>query len=94
VEWDAAKSAANEVKHGLSFQQASQLFLGDADYVEIYDEASSIDEDRFIAIGPIQAGVIIVAFTERSDDVIRIISARKATRREVGLFRAHGERQP
>ena len=93
VEWDPAKSAANEVKHGLSFEQASQLLRGDSDYLEVYDEASSVDEDRFVAIGPIDVGIIVVVFTERSDDIIRIISARKATRREVELFRERGEQQ-
>ena len=93
VEWVPAKSAANQAKHGLSFEQASQLFRGDGDHPEIYDEARSVDEDRFVAIGPIEAGIIVVAFTERSDDIIRIISARKATRREVALFRERGEQQ-
>lgn len=94
VEWDPAKSASNEAKHGLSFEQASELLVGDADYLEIYDEASSVGEDRFLAIGPVQAGVIVVVvFTERFEDVIRIISARKATPREVELFREHGDQQ-
>ena len=52
-----------------------------------------MDEDRFIAIGPIQAGVIVVVFTKRSDDVIRIISARRAPAREVELFREHAGKQ-
>lgn len=92
VEWDPAKNEANEARHGLSFAQASQLLLGDADYLEVYDQAGSIDEDRFIAIGPIEAGVIVVVFTERSDEVVRIISARRATPREVVLFLEHAGR--
>jgi len=93
VEWDPTKNAANEAKHGLSFEQALQLLLGDADYLEIYDEANSLEEDRFIAIGPIAAGVVVIVFTERADEVIRIISARRATPREIALYRAHAGRQ-
>jgi uncharacterized DUF497 family protein len=78
-EWDPAKDAANRAKHGLSFEEASELFKTDADYLEIYDEEHSDKEDRFIAIGPIRRGMIVVAHTERDDDVVRIVSARMAT---------------
>jgi uncharacterized protein len=78
-EWDPAKDAANQAKHGLSFEEASGLFKTDTDYLEIYDEEHSDEEDRFIAIGPIRRGVIVVAYTERDDDVVRIVSARMAT---------------
>lgn len=87
-EWDPAKAEANLRKHGLSFAEAAELLAGDADYLEIHDDPHD-DEDRFIAIGPIRRGVIVVVFTEREDDVIRIISAREATRREAQLFREH-----
>ena len=46
----------------------------------------SEDEDRFIAIGPIVKGVIVVVYVERDFDIIRIISARRATRAEIELF--------
>jgi len=81
-EWDPAKDAANRAKHGLSFEEASELFKTDTDYLEIYDEEHSDEEDRFIAIGPIRRGVIVVAYTERDDNVVRIVSARMATSRE------------
>ena len=42
----------------------------------------SFDEDRFIAIGTTSLGVLVVVYTERRDDVIRILSARKATKQE------------
>lgn len=48
----------------------------------VYDDAHSDDEDRFIAIGPILRGVIVVVYTERADDIVRIIGARFATRRQ------------
>ena len=81
-EWDREKDDANRRKHGLSFEEASRLFTGDADYLDIYDEEHSEYEDRFIAIGPTEHGVIVVGYTERQDDVIRIFSARRATAKE------------
>jgi len=85
-EWDSAKDTANRAKHDLSFEEASQLFQGDADYLEIFDTGHSDEEDRLIAIGPIRRGVIVVAYTERDDDVLRIVSARFATRKERQRF--------
>jgi uncharacterized protein len=81
-EWDPAKDETNRAKHGLSFEEATGLFKSDVDYLEIYDEEHSDREDRFIAIGPIRRGVIVVAYTERDDDVLRILSARMATKKE------------
>lgn len=88
-EWDPGKEAANLAKHGLSFGHATSLFTSGADYLEIADAAHGDDEDRLIAIGPVARGVIVVVFTERIDDTIRIISARKATRSEVLLYRQY-----
>jgi uncharacterized DUF497 family protein len=61
----------------------------------IYDEAHGDDEDRFIVIGPIAMGLVVVVYTEPSEDVVRIISARAATRNEERLFhaRAGGRRR-
>jgi uncharacterized DUF497 family protein len=88
-EWDPHKDQANQKKHGLSFDHAVELFTGHSDYLEIYDEQHSEEEDRFIAIGPARAGVIVVVYTEQREDVIRIVSARKATRKEILLFRQY-----
>jgi uncharacterized DUF497 family protein len=73
----------------LSFQEARELFRSGVDYLEIYDEGHSEEEDRFIAIGPIKRGVIVVACTERDDDVLRLLSARMATQGERGRFEVH-----
>ena len=81
-EWDRAKDRSNRAKHGLSFDEATELFKSGVDYLEIYDEEHSDEEDRFIAIGHISRGVIVVAYTERDDDVLRILSARMATKKE------------
>ena len=85
VEWDPRKAAANREKHGLTFEEAAELLSGTEGYLELFDD-SGHDEDRFIAIGPIDRGVVVVVDTERIEDVIRIISARMATRRETELF--------
>ena len=86
--WDPDKNRKNQAKHGLSFEEASQLFRSGVDYLEIYDEGHSEREDRFIAIGPIKRGVIVVAYTEPDDDVLRLLSARLATRSERQRFKA------
>ncbi len=89
VVWDRAKDVANQRKHGVSFREASELLVSGADHLEIFDDAHSDDEDRFISIGPIRRGLVLVVWTEREDDQVRIISARWATSREQGLYRAH-----
>ena len=88
-EWDATKSRTNFEKHGLSFDDATELLTSDDDYLEIYDREHSNEEDRFIAIGPIRSGVILVVYTEPIDNAIRILSARPATKKEVQLFHRH-----
>ena len=89
VTWDPAKNRSNRRKHGLSFEDAAELFTSGADYLELFDELHSEDEDRFIAIGPIARGVVLVVHTVHDDeDVLRIISARFASRRERSLLRA------
>lgn len=89
VTWDHDKNLANQKKHGVSFEEASELFTSGADSLEIFDEAHSELEDRFISIGPIRRGLVLVVWTERDEDVVRIISARWATRHEQTLFRDH-----
>ncbi|MEL7449015.1 MAG: BrnT family toxin [Pseudomonadota bacterium] len=88
-EWDDAKDRSNQRKHGLSFSEAKQLFAGNRDYLEIFDVSHSDVEDRFIAIGAIRRGVVVVVYTEREEDVIRIIGARFATKRERERFQVH-----
>lgn len=86
---DEAKNLANQKKHGISLREASKLFARGHDYLELVDEAHSGFEDRFIAIGPIARGLVLVVWTERDEDTIRIISARWATRREQGLYHTY-----
>lgn len=90
-EWDANQDASNLRKHGVSFTEAQGLFELGVDYMELYDEEHSGDEERLIAIGPVGRGVIMVVWAERADDTIRVISVRPATRGEKALFFAHLE---
>lgn len=76
IVWDESKDRTNLKKHGISFREASKRFVSGTDYLEILDESHSDAEDRFIAIGPIQRGVVLVVWTEREEDTLRIISAR------------------
>ena len=89
VVWDESKNRTNRKKHGVSFQQASALFCRGDDYLEIFDDAHSDEEDRFIAIGSIEKGLVLVVYTERDEETVRLISARWATEREADLYRRH-----
>lgn len=85
VEWDEHKNELNEAKHGIGFEEAGLVF-GDAARIEFYDEAHSVDEDRYITIGKV-AEVLFVVFTERPEhESVRLISARVATARERRLY--------
>lgn len=86
VSWDEAKNRANQRKHGVTFEEAATLFSPGADYLEIFDRDHSDDEDRFIAVGLIRRGLILVVWTERDEDSVRIISARWANERERSLY--------
>jgi len=80
-EWDAAKAARNLTKHGVSFDEASTVF-GDPLAGTILDPRHSDEEPRFVTVGlSTSRRLITVAHAER-EDRIRIISARRATRRE------------
>jgi hypothetical protein len=86
-EWDETKEQANRDKHGLSFAEARELFISGSDYLEIYDGDHSETEERFIAVGPITRGLVVVVWTDRDDGTVRIISARWATPKERALYR-------
>ena len=90
-QWDAEKDRLNRKRHGVSFDEAAELFTLGGEYLEIYDAKHSYDEDRFIAIGPIQRGLVLIVYTERLEETVRIISARWATRSETDLFRRYLE---
>lgn len=87
-EWDPSKAAANARKHQISFEEAKTVFFDDF-AVQFFDEEHAADEDRFIMLGmSIRSRVLVVCHCERGGgEVIRIISARKATRREAAFYR-------
>jgi uncharacterized protein len=83
VEWDPRKAAANRQKHGVSFEDAQSVFADERARL-IDDPDHSEDEDRFLLLGLSSSlRLLVVAHCYRADgNVIRIISARKATREE------------
>jgi len=91
--WDPEKEAANRDKHGVGFDEVRELFEGADDFLEICDEEHSVVEERFIAVGPIARGVVLVVWTEPEQDVVRVISARLATRRERRLYHRYMEQK-
>jgi uncharacterized DUF497 family protein len=85
-EWDERKAQANESKHGVSFLEARSVFT-DVFAVGTFDREHSADEDRFIMIGASDRGrVLLVAYTFREPDAIRIISTRVAGRAEQRFY--------
>lgn len=81
-EWDGEKELANVEKHGVAFAEASTVF-GDPFEVTIPDPDHSIGEYRFLSAGVSSTGrVLVVSYVERTDNRIRIISARAASRSE------------
>jgi uncharacterized DUF497 family protein len=86
-EWNARKAARNLVKHGVSFEEASTVF-GDPLAGTILDPRQFADEPRFVTIGLSTGQHLIVVAHADSDDTIRIISARRATRSERRRYEA------
>ena len=86
-EWDENKNTINKKKHGISFEEAETAFYGD-EAVVIQDPEHSQDEERFILFGfSAMAQLLTVCHCFRGeDDIIRIISARKATRIETKQY--------
>ena len=87
-EWDQNKAATNQQKHGITFQEAATVFQ-DEDALQIFDPDHSEAEDRFILLGMSSIlRILVVCHCYRAnDDVIRIISARKATRNESSTYK-------
>ena len=87
-EWDEAKASSNLKKHGISFHEAKSVFY-DENAVQFYDDTNSIlSEDRFLMLGmSSHSNVLTVCHCEREDgSKIRIISARKATKKELNYY--------
>ena len=87
-EWNSAKATTNLKKHGVSFEEAQTIFY-DEFAVQFFDEENSDDEERFLLLGlSTGARLLLVCHCERaSGNVIRIISARNATKRECTFYK-------
>ncbi|MEN8502298.1 BrnT family toxin [Paraburkholderia sp. DD10] len=85
VEWDEAKNQINIRKHGIDFRDAINVF--NHPVLTALDQRNDYGEDRWIAPGWMAAIVGVVVYVERDMDVVRIISARKATRHEVTRYK-------
>lgn len=86
-EWDENKNLINQRKHGISFEEAKTVFY-DIFAILFDDPDHSEYEDRFLIIGTsLSKGICLVSHCYRgADDTIRIISARKATKREQSVY--------
>jgi uncharacterized DUF497 family protein len=86
-EWDPAKATANVRKHGITFEEAQSVFY-DEFAVQFFDDDHSSDEERFLLLGMSSgARVLLVCHCEREPgNVVRLISARKATKRECTFY--------
>jgi len=86
-EWDTAKAASNKKKQGVSFEEAQSVFY-DEFAVQFLDEDNSVSEERFLMLGfSDEARLLIVCHCERDQgNIIRIISARKATKNESNYY--------
>lgn len=82
-DWDDDKEKVNIEKHGLDFSTAALVF-DDYERIEKFDDIHSIDEDRYVTIGQIKEVlvIVVVVYTPRNPNIIRIISARVATKKE------------
>ena len=91
--WNRRKASENKREHGVSFQEAESVFY-DVYAILIDDPEHSIDEDRFLLLGLSSAvRTLVVAHCYReSDEVIRIISARKATQKERKIYNRRWQR--
>lgn len=77
--WDDGKRQSNLLKHGFDFVGIEEVFEGDT--VTILDDRFDYGEKRFITLGLLHERVVVIAHTE-TDEMIRIISVRKATKNE------------
>lgn len=85
--WNEKKNKENQRKHGISFEEAQTVFF-DNNAIRYFDPEHSQDEDRFILVGiSLRLRILVVCHCFReSESVIRLISARRATRKESKMY--------
>ena len=92
-EWDPEKAASNIRKHGVSFDEAVTVFKDPLAFI-FDDEVHLEQEHREIIIGiSTLRRMILVCFVERLEDIVRIISARPATRQEIKDYEENAHNQ-
>jgi uncharacterized DUF497 family protein len=79
-DWDPAKKASNVRKHGITFEEATEVF-DDPRRIEWPASDPADDEERFTTVGLVRMRILAIVYTERGQ-LIRVISARKASRDE------------
>ena len=84
-EWDPRKAAANLTKHGVSFEEAASVF-NDPLAITFSDPDHSVAEERLLSFGLSNKGRLLAIISTERGSALRIISARKATRRERGIY--------
>ena len=84
VTWNAAKNRRNIQKHGIDFADVEEMF--NHPMLTLRDDRYDYGESRWISVGRLHALIAVVVYTERDQDLLRIISARKATRSEVKRY--------
>lgn len=87
IEWDETKNRSNRAKHGIWFEEAQSAFDDPKSRLFLDEEHADL-EDRFILLGMSSAArlLVVVHCYREADDVIRIISARKTTKKEVRFY--------
>lgn len=83
-EWDERKNRINILKHGIDFADAIDVF--NHPVLTAFDGREDYGEERWIALGWMKAIMAVVVYVERYGPVIRIVSARKATKHEVKRY--------
>ncbi len=88
-EWDRQKDLANFRNHGVAFDEAKTVFY-DENAIEFYDGNHSLEEARFLLIGlSSKLRILLVSYAvreEKNEDIIRIVSSRKATKNEQKIY--------
>ena len=83
-EWDEGKNQTNLAKHGLDFADAEEVLTRPC--VTFVDDRFEYGEERLITVGLLAARVVVIAHAPRDEDRTRIISMRKANRREQKIY--------
>lgn len=85
-DWDDSKAESNRKKHGVSFAEATTAFR-DSNAIEFLDQDCTLSEDRWLLLGLSSKNrILMVVYVEKAEEIIRVISARKAVKEEVNEY--------